>query len=329
MTTMENPQPDTADPGNELTAEATEHAEIFSDAPDTENSHLERAYQLQREEDFETALQECAQAIEDVPTLAEAYNLRSLLLEQLDRPEQALEAYRRAVELDAEWEDAWQNFQGLQEELREASYRRTRGSLLKVILTGAAVYGILYVLYFFSILFLNNLEASIVKRFQVPPLSGFLAWPVIYGPAACAIGVGAFIIGKVARFKQALWLGVASGLGYLVACSFTGVQAHDLSFPAILQYALIGAFTGLGFGLVKRTKPQLIYSTLAGIIGFSLQNLLSSLWVESLRGTVLMRFFIEGALIGAIFGYVLTLYRLTASEASDHEDTAAAVPDTP
>jgi hypothetical protein len=28
MTTMENPQPDTSDPGNELTAEAAEHAEI-------------------------------------------------------------------------------------------------------------------------------------------------------------------------------------------------------------------------------------------------------------------------------------------------------------
>ena len=299
------------------------------DTPDTGNGHLERAYKLQEEGDLKAALQACAQAIKNVPTLAEAHNLRGLLLEQLDRPEQALEAYKRAVELDAGFEEARQNLRELQEELREANYRRTRVNPFNIILTGAAVYGILYVLYFFSMLFLNNLEASIVKRFQVPPLSGFLAWPVIYGPGACAIGVGAFIIGKVTRFKQALWLGVASGLGYLVACSFTGVQAHGLSFMAILQYAFIGAFTGLGFGLVQRTKPRLIYSTLAGIIGFSLQNLLSSLWVEFLRGAILMRFFIEGALIGAIFGYVLTLYRPTASEASDHEDTAAAVPDTP
>ncbi len=366
MTTMENPQPDTSDPGNELTAEATEHAEIFSDAPDTENGHLERAYKLQEEDDFKAALQACSQAIEDVPTLVEAHNLRGLLLEQLGRPEQAIEAYRRAVELDAEFEEARQNFQELQEELQETSYRRTRVNPLKVILTGAGAYSILYVLAHFILSVIDSGTAIIESYLDL------LLLPLYAFIYACVIGLCAFIIGEVARFKQALRLGIASGLGYLVAYMITLVitiftgrfvdylfSFHTATWYSVVlvkiitssfaQYAIIGAITGLCFGLVQKTRTQIIYSILAGVIGFSLQRAIEVLYMgfftsikwlvpiglNDLASDTIIAIllytglFIKSSPIGALFGYVLTRYRPPALEASDLGEATAAASDAP
>lgn len=85
------------------------------------HSHLEQARAiLEGGSDSEAALAACILAIQYDPDNAEAYNLRGLILDDLDRPAEAIEAYQKAVDLKPDFEEATAN---LQEAL--ADYRYT------------------------------------------------------------------------------------------------------------------------------------------------------------------------------------------------------------
>ena len=80
--------------------------------------HLEQAYvEYQETENFEQALAECDTAIDLDPYLADAHNLRGVVLEELGRPEQALVAYQNALRLDPDFLEARENLAHLQTEL--------------------------------------------------------------------------------------------------------------------------------------------------------------------------------------------------------------------
>ncbi len=79
--------------------------------------HLDRAYAYEEEDKFEEALRECENAIELDPNLAEAYNLRGIILEDLDRSYEAIDEYREAIRLDPKFQDAIENLNSLELDL--------------------------------------------------------------------------------------------------------------------------------------------------------------------------------------------------------------------
>jgi Flp pilus assembly protein TadD len=89
------------------------------DRPLGAQGHLDLAYEHNERGEFAEALIECDAALAADPGPAEAHNLRGMVLEALGRPDEALEAYRTAVELEPEFGDARENLRELSAELRE------------------------------------------------------------------------------------------------------------------------------------------------------------------------------------------------------------------
>ncbi len=80
--------------------------------------HLEQAFALyEGTDDFEAALDACDMALEFDPSLADAHNLRGVLVEELGRPFEAKRAYQEALRLDPDCSQAADNLAKLQEEL--------------------------------------------------------------------------------------------------------------------------------------------------------------------------------------------------------------------
>ncbi len=75
---------------------------------------LEDAYQREELEDFAGALEACDQAIEAAPTWHLAHNLRGLILEEMERPAEAVIAYREALKLAPNFAAARKNLRGLE-----------------------------------------------------------------------------------------------------------------------------------------------------------------------------------------------------------------------
>jgi Flp pilus assembly protein TadD len=94
-----------------------------ADSPDLQPyqeavQYLDYAYSLEQESNSRAALYACEDAIRRVaPFLAEAYNLRGVLLEQMDRNEEALAVYRLALALKPNFAEAADNLVALEAEL--------------------------------------------------------------------------------------------------------------------------------------------------------------------------------------------------------------------
>jgi Flp pilus assembly protein TadD len=82
--------------------------------PSTVAGHyLQHAFEHYDAGRFEAALQSCDKAVQWIPSLAEAYNLSGVVLEELGRSGEAADAYETAIELDPEFEDPRQNLREL------------------------------------------------------------------------------------------------------------------------------------------------------------------------------------------------------------------------
>lgn len=80
--------------------------------------HLEQAARyFDDTDDFDKALAECDAALKIDPTLAEAHNLRGMILEELGEPLKAIAAYKDALVIDPELAEAQENLSALREEL--------------------------------------------------------------------------------------------------------------------------------------------------------------------------------------------------------------------
>ena len=82
-------------------------------------AYLDLAYAYEDRSNYEPALVEVDRALQAESGLAEAHNLRELLLEELDRNDEALAAYRMAVQIDPNFGEAAENLSSLEEELRQ------------------------------------------------------------------------------------------------------------------------------------------------------------------------------------------------------------------
>jgi uncharacterized RDD family membrane protein YckC/Flp pilus assembly protein TadD len=80
--------------------------------------HFDQAYAYWQKNDLENGLHECELAIQLAPDLAEAHNLRGVLLEELNRREEAIAAYREATRLNPELQEAKKNLSEAKKALR-------------------------------------------------------------------------------------------------------------------------------------------------------------------------------------------------------------------
>jgi hypothetical protein len=89
--------------------------------------HLDQAtIYLDETGELDKALAECDAAIELNPHLADAYNLRGIVLEELGRTLEAMDAYERAIRLDPDFVEARENLSDLRQESQlSGSYEET------------------------------------------------------------------------------------------------------------------------------------------------------------------------------------------------------------
>lgn len=76
--------------------------------------HLDRAFTLDEENEYQRALDECDRAIQIDPTLSDAHNLRGVILEELGMNDDAVLAYREAVRLDSNFNEAKENLRDIE-----------------------------------------------------------------------------------------------------------------------------------------------------------------------------------------------------------------------
>lgn len=86
----------------------------FSDYGEEARFHLEQANECQESGNLKQALEECDLAILIDPDLADAHNLRGIILEGLGKPRDAIRSYKKAIKLDAEFAEAKENLQDLE-----------------------------------------------------------------------------------------------------------------------------------------------------------------------------------------------------------------------
>ena len=91
-----------------------ENPDLLADAKD----HLNQAYLLEEEGKLKAALEECDASIEVCrPLLADAYNLRGIILEEMERDEAAIEEYKKAILIEPGFRDAADNLSALESEV--------------------------------------------------------------------------------------------------------------------------------------------------------------------------------------------------------------------
>lgn len=101
------------------------------------------------------ALVDCEQVLEIMPDLAEAHNLRGLILDEIGKGEEALLEYQEAVRLKPNYADAIANFEDAEAEYRNAHSQKVKHktrlklsirSLIIVTIIGLVIQGTLFLI---------------------------------------------------------------------------------------------------------------------------------------------------------------------------------------
>jgi preprotein translocase subunit SecD len=96
--------------GADMEALAVPDPETEKEYRETVEHYIKSAQRaLNRHANLDLALLECETALEYSPESAEAHNLRGLILDELGRPQAAMESYQEAIRLDPTFEDARSN----------------------------------------------------------------------------------------------------------------------------------------------------------------------------------------------------------------------------
>ena len=171
----------------------------YADAPAEARQHFERALAYEEKGEFQQALRECEATIQLASNWAEAHNLRGIILEELDRPEEAIAAYQEAIRLDPTFDEAKENLSVAEAELNEA-----RNSTSK-----------------FSTAPLNNSPSSLTidpfesERYtQAIRDNQNLGLGILGGVMAAVVGAALWAIITVAINYQIAWMAI--GVGFLV-----------------------------------------------------------------------------------------------------------------
>lgn len=91
------------------------------DSQSEAQQYLDQAYAANERGDQASALPACERAIQLCPHWAEAHNLQGLILDGLQRPREAIQAYQTALAYDLNFEEARLNLQTAVKELNETT----------------------------------------------------------------------------------------------------------------------------------------------------------------------------------------------------------------
>jgi tetratricopeptide (TPR) repeat protein len=81
---------------------------------------LHRVEDYLENKDLDKALTECESAIQLSPDSAIAYNYLGEIYAEMGQPDNAIVNYQKAIQLDSEYQDAWENMLSIESELEEA-----------------------------------------------------------------------------------------------------------------------------------------------------------------------------------------------------------------
>ncbi len=288
---------------------------------DKTQQHLEQAYSLEANADLNSALQECEAAIQLDPTLAEAHNLRGIILEELGQSEQAIAAYGEAARLDPKFEEAQQNLLEAQQDVLEQQ-ALTWGQVFKIAGWSAAAFAASFAI----------ADAAIAT----------LRCGLILSAVLFALAAGAGAAGLWLAARPNCKLGVFAGLGalgwgtaFILTYPFEDLYYYfhfrNLSFDtaflvaAIVRYGIIGVCVGAALGVAQKSWRQIGALALAGAFGFgsyglcnevifriflSLGPLYDFLVTDSIKlisiVLAIIRFLIVGGIGGALLGLAIT-----------------------
>jgi tetratricopeptide (TPR) repeat protein len=85
----------------------------------TAKHHLDQALEYANNGETSKALEKCETARLTMPSIASAYNYFGSILDTLDLLVPAINSYRKAIQLNSEFNDAWENFLSVEAELEE------------------------------------------------------------------------------------------------------------------------------------------------------------------------------------------------------------------
>ena len=92
--------------------------------------HLDQAFEYANNDETSKALEEYEMAKLTMPSIASAYNYLGSILDTLDLLVPAINVYRKAIQLNPEFNDAWENFLSVEAELEEEFEGSTAKQLL-------------------------------------------------------------------------------------------------------------------------------------------------------------------------------------------------------
>lgn len=81
--------------------------------------HLDQAFEYANNGETNKALEECETAKLTMPSIASAYNYLGSIFDTLDLLVPAISSYRKAIQLNPEFNDAWENFLSVEAELEK------------------------------------------------------------------------------------------------------------------------------------------------------------------------------------------------------------------
>jgi hypothetical protein len=252
------------------------------------------AYQLESEGNLERALSECRLALQVTPGSAEAHNFLGIILKQLGRQDEAIQAFRTATELDPDFEDAEINFEEAQREVDSTRLRRISKYAWRSAFHASIIFGLAFTLVAWSL-----------GAFSVGGLLGgsrLLTTAWVYLSSSLAVGSSAVVLEIVSkrsrRMAIAFIAGVVGCLFGQLAANFTGSLTIRVVSPDIpiwfgyvyrfLSQAAFGACVGAAFGVTlpgSNFRRTLVASALGFAVAGTLAIVISNMTLSFLSLT--------------------------------------------
>jgi len=225
---------------------AGKHAALKVGDKNSAKNHYDHAYKDWENSEYEEALEKCDKAIELAPDWSEAHNLRGVILEDMDKPDQSILEYREAARLDPNNKDVKINLH----------YADKTKSAAQPKIAYEIAYGMVY-----FVGGLNFVLGSVTVLFNVEFLrqAGLGYISIIYGLVFLVLG---FFVQRKSNIALILAITIF-GLDSFLALLLTITQGNFLGIGILIPRIIfitpmirgVGAIKALNQSLPARKRP--------------------------------------------------------------------------